>query len=77
MAYEELSEPWYPPRVGDWVTDSNGDVWKVGNQIKNGRILCTRTTATGRTGRSWKLMSHLTKLDDSLGKILTSVNKEN
>ena len=76
MAYEELSEPWYPPKVGDWVTDKKGEVWQVQGQVKDGRILCTRTTTTGRLGRSWKDMQHLTKLDDALGKILTSVNKE-
>ena len=77
MAYEELSEPWYPPKAGDWVTDKKGDVWQVQNKVKDGRILCTRTTATGRLSRSWKAIQHLTKLDDALGKILTSVNKEN
>ena len=34
MAYEELSEPWYPPKAGDWVTDKKGDVWQVQNKVK-------------------------------------------
>jgi hypothetical protein len=76
MAYEELSEPWVVPVIGDWVTDKRGKVWRIKGVHKEQGVLCVCTTPSGRTGRSYKDMAELTKLDDSLGKILTAVNKE-
>lgn len=77
MAYEELSEPWYPPKIGDWVTDKRGLVWQIQGVHRDEGVLCVRKTPSGRKSKKYKDMADLTKLDDSLGKILTSVNKEN
>ena len=76
MAYEE-TEPWYPPKIGDWVTDKRGKVWNIVGVDQHLGVLCVTTSETGKRSRkSYKKMKDLTKLDDSLGKILTSVNKE-
>jgi len=77
MAYEELSEPWYPPVIGDWVTDKRGKVWQIRGVHKELGVLCTCKTPTGRTSKKYKPMIELTKIDDAVGKILTSVYKEN
>lgn len=74
MAYEE-TEPWYPPKIGDWVTDKRGKVWQILGVHNTEGVLCASKTANGRTYKKYKRMLDLTKLDDSLGKILTSVNK--
>lgn len=76
MAYEE-TEPWYPPKIGDWVTDKRGLVWLIKGVHRDEGVLCTRVTPSGRKTSRYKDMGELTKLDDSLGKILTSVNEEN
>ena len=77
MAYVELSEPWYPPKIGDWVTDKRGVVWLIRGIHRDQGVLCVRRTPSGRKRQVYKDMRDLTKLDDSLGKILTSVNEEN
>ena len=78
MAYEELSEPWYPPKIGDWVTDKKGNVCLVIGLSSDGKkMLCQRKIKDGRKRKDAKDILTLTKIDDAVAKILTSVNKEN
>lgn len=75
MAYEEMSEPWLVLRLGDWVTDKRGNVWRIVDADQSG-FLCLRRSDSGRKTKKYIQVKDLTKIDDAVSKILTSVNKE-
>jgi hypothetical protein len=67
---------WVVPKVGDWVIDAKEQVWRMTNQVAEGKIKVIRRNSSGRKIAAMKDITKLTVLDPSMAKLLTSVYKE-
>jgi len=74
MAYEEM-EVWVVPKVGDWVLDKRNLIWRIKYMDTEKGARCERITAGGKR-TVFKNLSQLTRIEDSMAKLLTSAHEE-